>query len=84
MTDNPVYSGTLLTSSGQRRVDVHLSSAVAADVLRVQQPLADEAESSNYGADQVRIANEIVAQLATSSPTPPDVWMASLLKWSPS
>ena len=68
VTDNPVYSGTLLTSSGSRRVDVTLSSPIAADVLRVQQPLADEAESSNYNAAQVAIAVEIAAMFADSPP----------------
>ena len=56
VTDDSVYSGTLLTSSGSRKVKVQLSDAIAADVLRVQQPLADEAESSNYNGDQVAIA----------------------------
>ena len=68
VTDNPVYSGVLLTSSGSRRVDVALSSPIAADVLRVQQPLADEAESSNYNAAQVAIAVEIAAMFADNPP----------------
>lgn len=80
VTDNPVYSGTLLTSSGSRRVDVALSSPIAADVLRVQQPLADEAESSNYNAAQVAIALEIAAMFADSpQPAPPGSFLAALL-----
>jgi hypothetical protein len=69
VTDNAVYAGTLLTPTGTRRVAVTLSSAAAADVLRVQQPLADEAESSNYDATQVATAREIVAQLSPAAPT---------------
>src|SRR6478609_1467526 len=63
VTDNPVYSGTLLTPTGSRQVDITLSSPIAADVLRVQRPLADEAQSDNYGASQVAIAQQIVTQL---------------------
>src|SRR5664279_3572453 len=64
VTDNPVYSGKNLTPSGALvNVDVTLT-AVAADVLRVQQPLASEAQSSNYDATQVAIAQEIAAMFA--------------------
>lgn len=69
VTDNPVYEGTLVTPTGSRRVKVNLASPIAADVLRVQQPLADEAESSNYDATQVRAAVEIAA-LFTPTTTP--------------
>lgn len=65
VTDNSVYSGTLLTSSGSRKVNVQ-RTAIAADVLRVQQPLADEAQSSNYGDAAVAIAKEIAARFAPS------------------
>lgn len=65
------YSGTLLTPTGSMRVTIQLSDPIAADVLRVQQPLADEAASSNYGAGQVAIAKQIVAQLAVN-PAPTD------------
>ncbi|MBM9467276.1 hypothetical protein [Nakamurella leprariae] len=61
VTDTPVYAGTLVTPTGSRRVEIRLSSPVAADVLRVQQPLADEAESSNYSAAQVAVAQQIAA-----------------------
>jgi len=74
VTDNPVYSGILLTPTGSRRVDITLSSPVAADVLRVQQPLADEAQSSNYGAAQVAIALEITDQFY--HPAPANWWPA--------
>lgn len=70
VTDNPVYTGTLVTPTGSRRVEVTLSSPIAADVLRVQQPLADEAESSNYGAAQVSIAVEIAARFSAAQPDP--------------
>lgn len=58
ITDNPVYSGTLVTPTGNRKVNVNLTP-IAADVLRVQQPLADEAESSNYNEQAVRLAMNI-------------------------
>ena len=74
VTDNPVYSGILVTPTGSRRVDITLSSPVAADVLRVQQPLADEAESSNYGAAQVAIALEITDRYY--APQPANWWPA--------
>ena len=74
VTDNPVYSGILLTPTGSRRVDITLSSPVAADVLRVQQPLADEAQSSNYGAAQVAIALEITDRFY--APPPANWWPA--------
>jgi hypothetical protein len=83
VTDNPVYKGTLLTPTGSQKVDILLSSPIAADVLRVQQPLADEARSANYNADQVRIATEIVAQIGGVPPDPGgQPWLASLMKWS--
>lgn len=75
VTDNSVYSGTLVTPTGSRRVQVQLASPVAADVLRVQQPLADEAESSNYGAAQVAIALDITDRL-WSVPQQPASWWA--------
>ncbi len=67
VTSDAQFAGTLQTPTGSRRVLVQLSDPIAADVLRVQQPLADEAESSNYNASQVAIAHEIVAQLTTPS-----------------
>ena len=71
VTNNSQYAGTLHTPTGSRRVVVQLSDPIAADVLRVQQPLADEAESSNYNASQVAIAREIVATvLPGNSPVP--------------
>jgi hypothetical protein len=75
VTDDPTYTGTLLTPTGSKKVTVNLSDPVAADVLRVQQPLADEATSSNYDASQVAIARQIVAQLAP--PTQGDWFMAN-------
>lgn len=71
VTDDPVFDGWLVRTDGSReRVSVALSSPIAADVLRVQQPLANEARSTNYGPDQVQIAREITARFwATSSPT---------------
>lgn len=71
VTNNRLYNGTLLTPTGSKRVTVTLSDPIAADVLRVQQPLADEALSSNYDASQVAIAREIVTQLATPIPPAP-------------
>ena len=85
VTDNPVYSGILLTPSGSKRVDIRLSSPIAADVLRVQKPLASEAESSNYNADQVRVATEIVALLGGAAPpteSAAPTWWASIMNWS--
>jgi len=62
VTTNPIYEGRLVNQDGSTsRVYVRLSDAIAADVLRVQQPLADEARSSNYGPGQVSIARWIVA-----------------------
>lgn len=63
VTDNPIYAGWLLTPTGREWVKVELSDPIAADVLRVQQPLANEARSSNYDASQVTVARAIVAQL---------------------
>jgi hypothetical protein len=82
-----LYSGNLVQPDGStRRVTVQLSSPVAADVLRVQQPLADEAESSNYNASQVAIAKAIAAQFFGKKPTvtaPSDSsFIARLLHWS--
>lgn len=79
VTDNPVFSGILLTPNGSQRVEILLSSPIAADVLRVQQPLADEARSANYGEDQVRAAQEIVNEIATGEQS---AWLASFLKRS--
>ena len=65
VTDNPVYEGWLYQPDGSRRkVRVALSDPIAADVLRVQQPLADEAESDNYGAEQVAFARQLAARFA--------------------
>jgi hypothetical protein len=66
VTSNPVYEGILQTPTGTEKVKVNLT-AIAADVLRVQRPLADEAKSSNYDATQVAIAIEIVAQLSKAA-----------------
>lgn len=52
VTDNPDYAG------------ITFSDPLVADVLRVQQPLISEHESSNYNASQVATAKAIVAQLA--------------------
>jgi hypothetical protein len=76
VTDNPVFAATLITPTGTRRVAITLSDPIAADTLRIQQPLADEAESSNYNATQVAIAREIVAQLSPTGTGPVD-----LMKW---
>lgn len=62
VTDNPIYEGWSVTPTGRRWVKVDVGS-IAADVLRVQQPLADEAESANYNAAQVATAIAITAQL---------------------
>lgn len=71
VTDDPVYEGWLLQPDGsKRRVRVTLSSPVAADVLRVQQPLASEAESDNYGPANVAIAVELAARFAPATPAP--------------
>ncbi len=64
VTDDPIYEGILQTPTGSRPVSVVLTP-IAADVLRVQQPLADEAQSSNYSASQVQIAKEIAAQFGS-------------------
>ena len=45
VTSDAQFAGTLQTPTGSRRVLVQLSDPIPADVLRVQQPLADEAES---------------------------------------
>jgi len=74
VTNNRFFVGTLQTPTGSERVIVELSDPIAADVLRVQQPLADEARSSNYDASKVAIAREIVAQLfPTTQPAAPDL-----------
>lgn len=62
ITDDPVYDGWLLTPSGRERVSVATPSPVVADVLRVQQPLASEARSGNYGPDNLAAALEISAR----------------------
>ena len=56
VTNNPVYMG------------ITFSDPITADILRVQQPLVSESSSSNYNADQVAIAREIVVQFATVDP----------------
>lgn len=60
VTDDPVYEGWLLTPIGRDWVSVATVSPIVADVLRVQQPLASEARSSNYGPDVLNVALEIV------------------------
>lgn len=60
VTARASYTGRLLTPTGSEMVTIDLSDPIAADVLRVQQPLASEAQSSNYGAAQVAIAKDIV------------------------
>lgn len=60
ITDNPHYIGTLQKpGGGSEHVVRELSSPIAADVLRIQQPLMNEALSSNYDATQVAIAQAI-------------------------
>lgn len=60
VTDEPRYAGTLQKpGGGSERVVRELSSPIAADVLRIQQPLINEALSSNYDASQVAIAQSI-------------------------
>lgn len=59
ITDEPVFRAILLTPEGRELVDVECPSPVVADVLRVQQPLAEEARSDNYGAANLAIALQI-------------------------
>jgi hypothetical protein len=76
VTDDPVFKGKLLRPDGKLEpVDVTLDP-IAADVLRVQQPLADEARSSNYDASQVAVAKAIVAQLFP--PTTDEGWFIDM------
>lgn len=49
---------------------MRLSDPIAADVLRVQQPLADEAESDNYGPANVAIARALAARFAPAQSKP--------------
>lgn len=77
------YIGTLLTPTGTQKVVIQLSDPIAADVLRVQQPLASEAMSSNYGAAQVAIAKELAAQFYRPVPVfASTVYIDHLLHWS--
>jgi hypothetical protein len=72
VTNDSVYTGWNVTQSGQREwVEVQLSSPIAADVLRVQQPLASEARSSNYGPAHVAEAKALAAQFYK---TPTQTW----------
>lgn len=82
VTDNSRYEGRLQTSTGSRPVTVQLSDPIAADVLRVQQPLAAEAESTNYGPEAVRIAREIVQQIRGTTPAAPPAqdWLTMATK----
>jgi len=80
VTDNGVYQGFNLRSDGTREfLDITLTP-IAADVLRVQQPLADEAKSDNYNAAAVAIAVDIAAAFS-SSPTSHS-YLSTILHWS--
>jgi hypothetical protein len=62
VTDNEMFKAVLLVGDTSRLVLIQ-RDPIAADVLRVQRPLAPEAESANYNDNQVAIARAIVAQL---------------------
>lgn len=65
VTDDPIYRGLLLNPDGSKEfVEVRTPSPVVADVLRVQQPLAEEARSDNYGVRVLSEALEIAARFA--------------------
>lgn len=66
VTDDRVYRYTV---NGENR-KVTCSDAAVADVLRVQQPLPSEAESSNYGAANLAAARTILDQLWGSEVIP--------------
>lgn len=69
VTDDPRYDGVLQKTDGTtERVTRELSSPVAADVLRVQQPLMNEALSDNYGPGQVAVAAWLVSQFWRGAP----------------
>lgn len=74
VTDDRVYEGYLVEGGRKKIVKVTTPSAVVADVLRVQQPLASEAESSNYGPANFAISQEIAAQFFTSPVASPSWW----------
>lgn len=63
VTGEANYTGTLQKPGGGTETTTRqLSDPIAADVLRVQQPLINEALSSNYDASQVAIGKEIAAR----------------------
>lgn len=84
VTDDRLFTANLVTRVGSstvtERVTLTLSSPIAADVLRVQQPLANEAASSNYGAGAVKIAQEISA-LFKPKPAQADWFTAMASNW---
>ena len=81
VTDNGVYQGFNLRGDGTREfLDITLTP-IAADVLRVQQPLADEAKSDNYNAAAVAIAVEIAAAFADSI-NKHISYLSTILHWS--
>lgn len=83
VTNNPLFVGYLETPKGRVPVTIALSSPIAADVLRVQQPLASEARSENYGAANVAKAIELAALFAPNDPPQPTPgFIAGLLKRS--
>jgi hypothetical protein len=57
---------------------IDLSHPAIADVLRVQRPGMSETTSSNYGADRLDLAREIITELAGTTPLPPS---PDLLDW---
>lgn len=67
VTDERVFRAVLLTPAGRELVDVECPSPVAADVLRVQQPLAEEARSDNYGPAVLAAALEIADRFAPAA-----------------
>lgn len=90
VTNIGIYRGYNLRSDGTKEfVNVNLTP-IAADVLRVQQPLANEAKSSNYSATQVEYAIGLAAQFWGAIPAPVAVkpspsnsnFLATLLHWS--
>ncbi len=86
VTNVGAYRGYNIKPDGSKEyVVVPDLDPVAADVLRVQQPLAEEAKSSNYSKAQVEIAKAIAAQFGNSSPvdTKPDSmkFLNDLLHW---
>ena len=75
VTDDPVYDGWLVTPTGRERVSVATPSPVVADVLRVQQPLASEARSSNYGPGNLAAALEISARFTPTEGRSAAAWL---------